>query len=152
MSSDKNWIVALILEFESDRKTENIVGKEDLSNEFLQNLMFLARLFSEKTWGIAIALVSSLSSCKNLWHFVISLSLLNIYTWNSRYVFTMEKGICKIKGDNAEFIFARIIPFLDFEFDSNVTRGHTIKIKSSYNRTFSPAWGAFVKRPFNQGC
>ena len=76
--------------------------------------VFFARLFSEKTRGIAIALASSLSGVivvavvQKRWHFVISLV-------NTEDIY-LKLGICvhypkrnpKIKGDNSKCIFFRI--------------------------------------------
>ena len=63
------------------------------------------------------ALSSSPSfSCKKLRHFVISLLLLNIYTWNSEYMFSIKRATYAIKGDNSKCIFVRIMPFLDLDF------------------------------------
>ena len=73
---------------------------------------FLAPLFFKKKGGIALALASSLSSlslCKT-WHFAISLLLLKIFTWNSEYVFTIQKAVRTIKADNSKcFFFFRIM-------------------------------------------
>ena len=82
------------------------------------NSFFLAQLFSEKARGIAIALVSSLSGgiiivvCKKPGHFVISLLLLKIFTWNSEYVFSIQRAISTVKGDCSKGIFFFIIMLL----------------------------------------
>ena len=73
-------------------------------------------------------------------------------------MFTIKRGICTNKRDNSNFIFARIIPpsgLIHFSeilifcntpnfLNSNVTRGHTFQIKSSY----SGALGAPVDLEF----
>ena len=52
--------------------------------------VLLAQLFLEKTPSYSFSLGIDVIMQK-LWHFVISLPLLNIYTWNSKYVH-YEKG------------------------------------------------------------
>ena len=80
-------------------------------------------------------------------------------------MFTIKRGLCTNKGDNTKFIFARIMPlfglkilvkFLFFNtpnnakhislelINSNLTRGHTFKIKCSYSRALAPTCGALV--------
>ena len=51
------------------------------------------------------------------WHFVIPLLLLEIFTWNSEYVFTFQRTIHTIKGDNSKCIFIyRIMPLVWLRF------------------------------------
>ena len=48
-------------------------------------------------------------------HFVISLLLLKIFTWNLEYVFTIQKVIYTMKGDNSKCIFfSELCPFFFF--------------------------------------
>ena len=47
---------------------------------------------------------------QKLWHFIISLPLLNIYTWNSKYMVTIKRGLCTNKWDSSKLIFAKIMP------------------------------------------
>ena len=67
-------------------------------------------------------------------------------------MFTIKRGICTNKGDNSKFIFCKNYALLDLEIlvkflflYSNVTRGHTFKIKSSYSRALAPACSTPVK-------
>ena len=82
-------------------------------------------MFSEKTWGIAIALAlllsSSLSVCKNFWHFVISLLLLKIFTRSFVYVFTIKRAILTIKWQfKLHFFFQNDAPFSTWDFLSSI--------------------------------
>ena len=52
---------------------------------------------------------------QKLWHFALSLLLLKVFTWNSDYVFTIQRAIYTIKGDMSKcifffFFFFRIMP------------------------------------------
>ena len=51
---------------------------------------------------------------QTLWHFVISLLILKIFTWSLEYVFTIQWAIHTIKGNNLKcilfFFFFRIMP------------------------------------------
>ena len=53
---------------------------------------------------------------EKLSHFVISWLLLKIFTRNSEYVFTVQRAIHTIKGDNSKCIFfSELCPLLDLE-------------------------------------
>ena len=97
---------------------------------------FLARMFSEKTRVLAIASASSLSStCKNL-HFVIFLLLLNIFTLKWGYVFTIQRAIHTIIGENSKRIFFRITPLFLLRL--------FILYQAPHSRAFAPACGALA--------
>ena len=72
---------------------------------------FLARLFSKKTMrychssGVVWVVV-----VQKLGHFVISLSLLKIFTWNSDWLFIMERGTHTNRGGNPQNIFGTVMP------------------------------------------
>ena len=55
---------------------------------------------------------------QKLWHFVISLLTLKIFTWTPEYVFTIQRAIHTIKGDNSKciffFFFFKIMPLFWF--------------------------------------
>ena len=56
---------------------------------------------------------------RKLWHFVISLLLLKIFTYNLEYVFTIQRAIHTIKGDNSKCIFFfRIMPLTFYPLSS----------------------------------
>ena len=47
---------------------------------------------------------------QKLGHFVISLSLLKIFTWNSDWLFIMERGTHTNRGGNPQNIFGTVMP------------------------------------------
>ena len=101
--------------------------------------IFLAWLFSEKTWGIARALSSSLSGIivvQKLWHFVISLLLLMMFTLNSEYMFTIQRAIHTIKRNNSKCIF-----FQNYAPDSTLL---SILYQAPHSRALGPACGALA--------
>ena len=94
-------------------------------------LSFLAQLFSEKNRGFAIALAlpgASLSSaCKNfdnlkyLYYYLVYL----LKTWE--YVFTIQRAIHTIKGDNSKCIlFQNDAPFWTSTFYPLLAHYHTV--------------------------
>ena len=51
-----------------------------------------------------------------IWHFVITPLLLKIFTWNSKYVFTIQRAIHTLKRDNSKCtLFPELYPFRDWE-------------------------------------
>ena len=52
---------------------------------------------------------------QKLWNFVIPLSLLKIFTWNSEYVFAVQRAIHTIKEDNSKCIFSELCRFFDMQ-------------------------------------
>ena len=95
-----------------------------------ENIFLLARLFSEKTRGIAIALTSSLSSssassssslssyCKKLSKFVISLLLLKILT---RSMCSLSKKQTILSRETIQnTLFPRLCRFFDLDFLSAI--------------------------------
>ena len=88
-----------------------------------------------KTQGIAIAMAVASSACKN-WHFVISLSLVKIYTWKLQYVFTIQKAIHAIKGHNSECILFRIMHLFQLAL--------YILYQTPHSQALAPACGSLV--------
>ena len=85
---------------------------ETLHMYFLwQSATFLARLFSEKTWDIAIVLVLSLASSASYKNFDVSLLLLKTFTCNSEYMYNIKRPIHTIKGDSSKCVFSELYPF-----------------------------------------
>ena len=82
-------------------------GQFLLSRGTIQN----AFLFSE---------LSPFFDLEKLWHFVISLLLLKVLTWNCKYVLTFQRAILTIKGDNSKWFFFRIMSFFDLDFLSSI--------------------------------
>ena len=81
------------------------------------NTIFSSAVFVENTryWST----LGVIAWCKKL-HFVISLLLLKIFTGNSKYVFTIQRAIHTIKGDNFFFFFFKSCPFFDLDFLSSI--------------------------------
>ena len=82
---------------------------------------FLARLFSEKTRCIALTL-ACLLSCAETWHFVISLLLLKIFTWNAGVCVQYLKSNPYYQGIQNAFFFI-IMPFFEDGTYYGITRG-----------------------------
>ena len=53
---------------------------------------------------------------EKLWPLVISLLLLKKFTWNSEYVFAIQRAIHTIKEDNSKCIFSELCPFFNLHF------------------------------------
>ena len=79
----------------------------------LNDGIFSSAVFGEilkYCFGLDVVDVRRCYKKKKLWHFVISLLLLKTFTWNSEYVFTIQRAIHTIKGDNSKCIIVRTMP------------------------------------------
>ena len=56
-------------------------------------------------YSFCVVIIVIVVFMQKLWHFVISLLLLKIFTWNLEYVFTIQRAIHAIKGDNSRCSF-----------------------------------------------
>ena len=84
--------------------------KLNIHDHFFEASQFLARLFSKKTTrychssGVVCVVVM-----QKLGHFVISLSLLKIFTSNSDQLFIMKRGTHTDRGGNPQNIFGTVM-------------------------------------------
>ena len=76
---------------------------------YLLNIFSLAALRENQRYcyslGCVVVICIAVVVMQKLEHFVISLLLLKIFTWNSEYVFTIQSAIHTIKGDYSKCIF-----------------------------------------------
>ena len=126
------------------------------SIEQLHTSIFSSAVFGENLrycYSLGIVGGGSRSVMQKCWQYLISLLLLKIFTWNSEYVFTFQRAVHTIKGDNLKCIFFfRIMPlfrlkhFWHFAISlniSNITEDIDLKL------------GLYVyypkRNPYNQG-
>ena len=69
----------------------------------------------------------------SIWYFAISLILLKMFTLNSEYVFTIQRAIHTIKGDNSKCIFFRIMHLFRL--------WHFILYQAPYSQGLAPICG-----------
>ena len=94
--------------------------------------IFSSAVFGEN--GRYIYCLGGVSVGQKFWHFLISLLLLKVFTWNSEYVFTIQIAIHTFKRDNSEYIFLELCPFFDFDFLSSIKHPNS---RAMAHRAFS---------------
>ena len=87
--------------------------------------IFSLAVFAEnQRYCYSLGVVVVVFVVQKLWHFVISLLLLKIFTWNSEYAFTIQRVVHTVKEENTKCNFFRIIPLfclrLFFPFFFNI--------------------------------
>ena len=90
------------------------------NSEYMFTIQRAIHTIKEDNSKCIVFLIMPLFWPRKLRHFVILLLLLKIFTWNRKYVFTIQRAIHTINGDNSKhiffffFFFSELCPFFNF--------------------------------------